>query len=542
MLVRRVFCKGCHFLQERPFATRQRIYYLCAQKDNSMDHLSRKALTILGTSLCIGLPAQERPNIIVFLVDDMGLMDTSVPFITDSRNNPVRQPLNDWYRTPHMEQLAEQGIRFTTFYAQSVSSPSRASLMTGQNAARHRTTNWINSESDNRTPFGPPDWNWRGLTAADSIYPAVMRRMGYKTIHVGKAHFGCLHSEGEDPTRLGFDVNIAGSSIGEPGSYYGEEGYGWIKGTRSRAVPGLQAYHRTHTFLTDALTLEAMKEVKKAVDAGKPFYLNLAHYAVHNPFEVDPRFISHYPEGEKNPQARAFATLIEGMDKSLGDVLQALEKLGVAENTLIFFLGDNGGDAPLGGAADYGSSAPLKGKKGSEYEGGVRVPFIASWAKPDPENRFQKALPIAQGTIQPQMATIMDLYPTILAAAGVQQPAHHVTDGADLKRMLQGKTDRKHRDDFLMHFPHEHRGSYFTTYRKGDWKLIYYYHPENGGTPSYKLFNLARDPYEKNDLAASDMRRVKKMCRLMIHRLKKEKALYPVDKEGRAIYPRLPGK
>lgn len=98
------------------------------------------------------------PIFIVFLVDDMGLMDTSVPFVTDENGNAQRQPLNDWYRTPNMERLANQGIRFSTFYAQSVSSPSRASIMTGQNAARHRTTNWINAESNNRTPYGPFDW------------------------------------------------------------------------------------------------------------------------------------------------------------------------------------------------------------------------------------------------------------------------------------------------------------------------------------------------------------------------------------------------
>ena len=502
---------------------------------------NKKKLAPLGLALfAASVSAQEKPNIIVFLVDDMGLMDTSLPFIVDEQGNPVRQPLNDWYRTPNMERLAKQGTRFSTFYAQSVSSPSRASLMTGQNAARHRTTNWINAESNNRTPFGPKDWNWKGLTAEDMIYPAVMKKAGYKTIHVGKAHFGCMNSEGENPTRIGFDVNIAGSSIGHPGSYHGENGYGWIKGQKARAVPDLETYHNTSTFLSDALTLEAGKEMEKAVSARQPFYLNLAHYAVHAPFETDARFIKNYQTGDKNEQAKAFATLIEGMDKSLGDVLDKLEDLGIAENTLIIFLGDNGGDAPLGGPADYGSSAPLKGKKGSEYEGGVRVPFIMSWAKPNSNNVFQRMYPIAEGKVQTQMATIMDVYPTVLAAAGIDVPENHVLNGSDLKRLLQGIPDKKHRDDFLMHFPHEHRGSYFTTYRKGDWKLIYYYHPEKDGNPSYKLFNLAKDPYEKDDLASSEPKIAKKMCRLMIKRLQEEEALYPVDKENNTLYPIIP--
>lgn len=496
--------------------------------------------SLAGTLLCACqtvLQAQERPNIVVFLVDDMGLMDTSVPFITNSEGEPVRQPLNDFYRTPNMERLAQQGIRFSTFYAQSVSSPSRASIMTGQNAARHRTTNWINAESNNRDTYGPYAWNWKGLTAQDLIYPKVLQEAGYQTIHVGKAHFGCLKSEGEYPTNIGFNVNIGGSSIGHPGSYHGENGYGWIKGQRARAVPDLKQYHGSNTFLSDALTFEANKEIEKAIKNNQPFYLNLAHYAVHAPFETDERFIAHYKGKGKNQQAEAFATLIEGMDKSLGDLMDKLNALGVAENTLIIFLGDNGGDAPLGGGADYGSSAPLKGKKGSEYEGGVRVPFIAAWAKPNANNQFQKRYPIAQDAVQTAMGTVMDIYPTILSVAGIKPPKGHALDGADLQTLFKGERDKKHRDDFLMHFPHEHRGSYFTTYRKGDWKLIYYYNPETPKKPYYKLYDLKNDPFETTDLAQKENKKAHELFNQMASRLKKEQALYPVDKDKNRLYP-----
>ena len=484
--------------------------------------------------------AQERPNIVVFLVDDMGLMDTSLPFIVDSEGNPQRQPLNDWYRTPNMERLAAQGIRFSTFYAQSVSSPSRACLMTGQNAARHRTTNWINSESNNRTKFGPLDWNWEGLKVEDQIFPSVLQQSGYKTIHVGKAHFGCMESVAEEPTNLGFDVNVAGSSIGHPGSYHGENGYGWIKGQRERAVPGLEQYHGTNTYLTDALTLEAGREITKAIKEKRPFYLNMAHYAVHAPFEVDERFIGHYPEGKMTKKACAFAALVEGMDKSLGDLMDNLDELGVAENTLIIFLGDNGSDAPLGGPKAIASSAPLRGRKGSEYEGGMRVPFITGWAKPDASNKFQQAYPIAQNAIQTQQATIMDIYPTVLSAAGVKAPKNHVLDGQDLKKLFQGKADRNHRDDFLMHFPHAHNCSYFTTYRKGDWKLIYHYNPDTDGKPTYQLYNLVDDPTEANNLAEANPAKLRKLCKQMIKRLQAENATYCVDKNGKTLYPQLP--
>lgn len=140
--------------------------------------------------------AQNRPNIILFLVDDMGVMDTSVPFLTDSEGNVQTHPLNDWYHTPNMERLAQQGVRFSTFYALSVSSPSRTSILTGQNAARHRTTNWINSENNNRTTYGPHEWNWKGLTSEMMLYSKLLQTAGYKTIHVGKAHWGCIGSEG----------------------------------------------------------------------------------------------------------------------------------------------------------------------------------------------------------------------------------------------------------------------------------------------------------------------------------------------------------
>ena len=136
------------------------------------------------------LSAAKLPNIMVFLIDDMGVMDTSVPFLTDEKGKPKKYPLNHHYRTPGMERLAKQGIRFNQFYAMSVCSPTRISIMTGQNAARHRATNWINPRGDNRGANGPNDWNWAGLKKGDVTLPGVLRTNGYKTIHVGKAHFG----------------------------------------------------------------------------------------------------------------------------------------------------------------------------------------------------------------------------------------------------------------------------------------------------------------------------------------------------------------
>ena len=503
--------------------------------------MDSRLLLSLGLSLAgTAAGAQERPNIVLFLVDDMGLMDTSVPFLTDAKGTPVRYPLNDWYRTPNMERLANQGVRFSQFYAQGVSSPSRASLLTGQDAARHRVTNWIRSEENNRDDYGPYDWNWEGLRGDEPLLPCLLREAGYRTIHVGKGHFGPFGSEGEDPLNLGFEVNVAGSSIGEPGSYLGENGYGLIRGTRSRAVPGLDKYHGTDTFLTEALTLEAMAQIDTAVAAGKPFFLYMSHYAVHNPFEIDKRFIAYYQDTTFSQAARGYATLIEGMDKSLGDILDHLEAAGVAENTLVVFLGDNGSDAPLGDGPDIGSSAPLRGKKGSEFEGGTRVPCIVAWARPDGRNAWQRRYPVRQGVITQEIGTIMDLYPTLtlLAGADVPLPPAHTQDGYLLWSLLDGRDDSWHEDTFLDHFPHDHRGSYFTTWRHGDWKLIYYYNPEHPDQPRCALYNLKKDPSESENVIKKHRRTARRLFREMTARLQRDNATYPVDSEGKPVLPR----
>ena len=132
---------------------------------------------LITATLVLGLAsarAADLPNLVIMLVDDMGVMDTSVPFLTDAEGKPKRYPLNDLYRTPSMERLAANGVRFSQFYAMSVCSPTRISILTGQNAARHRTTNWINPWSDNAGPQGPKDWNWKGLKKGDTNLPALL--------------------------------------------------------------------------------------------------------------------------------------------------------------------------------------------------------------------------------------------------------------------------------------------------------------------------------------------------------------------------------
>ena len=413
--------------------------------------------------------------------------------------------------------------------------------MTGQNATRHASTQWIHPNKNNRGQFGPEGWNWAGLKKADVTLPRVLQGEGYRTIFLGKAHFGPLDSEGAEPLNLGFDVNIGGGCWGQPKSYYGRDHYGnhpkYAK-NMTHNVPHLEAYYGSDTFLTEALTLEANKEIAKAVEAEEPFFLYMSHYALHSPFQSDPRFAANYAESKKSKPAQAFATLVEGMDKSLGDIMDQLDALGVAEDTLIFFLGDNGSDAPLGGSHTVASSAPLLGKKATHYEGGMRVPFIVAWAKPDASQLNQELLPIAQGIIQTQLGTIMDMYPTILKVAGAANPDDHIYDGYSLEKLLSGQGDEAHPDVFLMHFPHNHRSKYFTSYRNGDWKLVYHYYPKmNNQASHYELFNLKDDFAESQNLAHSNPEKLNAMMRAMVAQLEVEEALYPVDAKGNELLP-----
>ncbi len=501
-------------------------------------------ILLVGPVICerpaVAQPTQ--PNIVIFLVDDMGIMDTSVPFLTDAAGQPRRYPLNDFYRTPNMERLAARGVRFNHFSAMSVCSPTRISIMTGQNAARHHTTNWINPDNNNRGPQGPADWNWEGLKDGDVTLARLLRGAGYRTIHVGKGHFGPRAFAGAEPLNLGFDVNVAGCSIGAPGSYYGTENYGHGQRRASHAVPHLEKYHGSDTFLSEALTIEAKAHVSEAVKAERPFFLYFAHYAVHAPFHSDPRFADHYKDSGKPAPAQAFATLIEGMDKSLGDVLDHLEQLGVAENTLIFFVGDNGSDAPLGHQHEVACAAPLRGKKGAHYEGGTRVPFIAAWARPNGDHPQQRRLPIASNAIQSQAAAVYDLFPTILAFTSTAVPEGHTVDGSRLDKLLTGERDPNREESFLMHYPHApHRSDYFTCYRLGEWKVVYHYFPSPASENShYQLFHLAEDPFESTNLAGAKPDRLHVMMQGLIASLEKHQALYPVDAQGQPVKPRLP--
>ena len=451
------------------------------------------------------------PNVLVVLIDDMGITDTSVPFVYDAAGNPVVTNFNNFYVTPNMQTLASRGMKFTSAYATPACSPTRASLMTGLNTPRHGITLVVNPDGvdPNRvSPFTethrpPNDWKRTGFLPSDAgiCMPAVLRNAGYRTIHVGKGHFGSSGSFAANPTVLGFDINIGGSHVGQPASYTGTYGVG----------PGLEAYFNLGVFLTDALTREMNKAIEKSVHDGLPFFAYMSHYAAHEPFTTDPNATGNYTSGI-NTDHRRFATLIEGMDKSLGSILNKLEQLGVADDTLVIFLGDNGSDSPAvtvnGLASGVFGDFPLRGKKATAWEGGMRVPMLVSWAKPDAANPFQTALPIVPGSREDDIVAVWDIFPTILGVSGVTPP--QVLDGHDLSPYLRGIPGTHRPQQILNYWPGDHNDDFFAIFRDANWKLIYHFAPN-----TFELYDLATDPTESNNRAASEPNRVMAMARAM---------------------------
>ncbi len=461
--------------------------------------LSLAAAAVAG-DVCAQAP---RPNIILFMVDDMGWQDTSVPFWSDTT------AYNRTYDTPNMERLANQGMKFTQAYACSISSPSRCSLLTGANNARHRVTNWT-LEKDVSTDMESdslilPDWNVNGIamlpdiprTFAGPSFVEVLRQGGYHTIHCGKAHFGAEGTPGADPCHFGFEVNIAGHAAGGLATYLSELNYGHTqdgKPTSLMSVPGLEKYWGSGVFVTEALTLEALAALDSAKRGDRPFFLYMSHYAVHIPIDRDTRFFDDYLKKGLTEREAAYASLVKGVDKSLGDILDWLEENGESDNTIVIFMSDNGGLAtqPYWRDGDpFTQNAPLFSGKGSLYEGGIRVPMTVKW--PGVTN---------PSSVCDSYLMIEDFCPSILEMAGLEMPDSVSTvDGISFVPLLDGTGDPSQGRALFWNFPNiwgnEGPGINLNcAVRKGEWKLVYYYE-----TGRKELFRIPEDIGEKNDLS-----------------------------------------
>ena len=472
----------------------------------------------------------SRPNIIFFLVDDMGWQDTSVPF-WDSTTTA-----NQKFRTPNMTMFAKSAVKFTNAYANSVCTPSRVSLMTGMNAAHHRVTNWTEFENKavdaEDSLLAIPDWNVNGLSTIPgqpkSVYttplPQILKDHGYYTIQCGKAHFGAYKTVGSDPINLGFVKNIGGSAAGNPASYLAESDFGYNPDhfILQADIPNMKKYWGTPTFLTEDLTKEAMMAMDTARMLHKPFFLYMAHYAVHLPYNADQRFVEKYLEmGYTKPEA-AYCALVEGMDESLGELMYYLTKNNLTENTIVIFMSDNGGFShpPRQGQPET-QNFPLRAGKGSLYEGGIREPMMIRW--PGVTHA---------GSICQQYIQIEDFFPTMLDMAGINQyKAVQQIDGMSIVPYLKDPTISDHNRALVWNFPNDwtnrfgEQYNWMTAIRQGDWKLIYF---EKFGR--LELYNLKDDIKENHDLSKKYPARTKELARLLTKKLQAYQAQRPVVK------------
>ena len=520
------------------------------------------------------------PNIILVLVDDMGTEDTSVDFNYNSAGSPVDRidptsvglPAftqdNRHFRTPAMESLAAHGMKFSRAYACQVCSPTRASLQTGQNSARHGTIQYLGGGGSLHNIKSPPN---PGLKDYNRTLAEVLRDVGYRTIVAGKGHMGSSFNSGANnyvtpatPANdyYGFQVNISASNKGSHGSCYANASTAFglpASGTTAGLVAEYQnmtynqldpvTYPSSHpqanepVFVTEAITREINERIESSVNEGKPFFAYLSQFAVHDPHQPDPRFTSNYPG--LTGDVLDFATMIEGMDQSLGDVLAKLEELGVAENTLVIFLGDNGSDSKPRGPSNLATltmTNPLRGEKGMRYEGGIRVPLIISWAKPDANNLFQQAFSIQSNSREDDIVAVEDIFPTVLAASGVPLPTTDddgnplILDGRDLGPYLRGIAGTHRPQKLITHAPCSSRSSFFTTYHEGAWKLIYNYTTSSPNTATnmplgtYELYDLSTDIHEAVNLAPTQPAKVMAMARGMATELERLGAPYPILK------------
>ena len=415
---------------------------------------------LLLLAICPLLAGAAPPNILVILIDDLGWKDLSCYGST-------------FYRTPNIDRLAEQGVRFTDGYAAcAVCSPTRAAILTGKYPARLMLTEWLPSGRWDPQAKLRSGRFLRQLPLEDVTLAEALREGGYRTGIIGKWHLG-----GEPfstPAHHGFDVTIAANDHGNPGDYFFPYSGKWsIPTTNLKATWRVIEGGEKGEYLTDRLTDEADGFIRE--NQKNPFFLYLSHYAVHTPLQAKKEMVAPYesvPESERQGKP-VYAAMIESVDQGVGKLMATLDELGLAKNTLVIFTSDNGGFA---GATDH---KPLRGNKGAYYEGGIRVPVIVRWpgvAKP--------------GSACNVPVTSTDFYPTCLAAAGLPgHPAQH-RDGLDLRPLLEGG-DSLDREGLFWHYPHynSHPSSVpSSVIRKGDWKLIQTFDPEG-----FELYNLRDD-------------------------------------------------
>jgi len=410
-----------------------------------------------------------RPNIVFILMDDLGWADVGC---FGSR----------LLETPNIDQLAQQGMRFTDAYATSpVCLPSRASLLTGKYPQRFGLT-WIHKGVKPMLRKILPA-SKHTLPLESSTIAEALKTKEYATFFTGKWHLG---DEAHEPEFHGFDINIAGHQWGCPNNYF----YPYSLASNPRNdIPDLEDGQEGE-YLTDRLTDETIQFIEGHHD--KPFFVYLSHYAVHAPLQAKKalwakhrkKLIKHKEElGSLFGKMVSYAAMVESMDDSVGKIMQKLEALNLAENTLVIFTSDNGG---------FMDNSPLRGIKAHTTEGGIRVPLIVRWPAV-----------VAAGSESDVPVTGNDFFPTLNAVAGIPDDGQH--DGLNLLPLLKGEAAGEDRPLFW-HTPHFHpiyKAEPAGAVRLGPWKLIHFYEEDR-----FELYNVVEDKGEKNNLAAQHPERV----------------------------------
>jgi arylsulfatase A-like enzyme len=419
----------------------------------------------------------DRPNVVVIYADDLGWLDTGFQG-------------SQYYETPNLDALAEGGLTFPEAYANAPNcAPSRACLLTGQYTPRHGVyTVRDPSEVPGRALDPPP--NNLTLPADQTTIAEVLSEAGYTTGFVGKWHLGEAGSE-HGPLAQGFEVNVGGGVYGKvPSGYFPPYG-----------LPNLD--DAGDQYLTDRLADEVVGFLRNHAADDSPFFMQYSTYSVHTPLEAPESDVRPYRyrscwNGQCNER---YAGMVTALDRAVGRVTDALETLGIEDETLVVFSSDNGGVGDYDEVGIEGnwfritSQGPLRGGKGTLYEGGIRVPTVLSWPGTVPSGRVRT--PIIASDV---FSTIVDV-----ADASGAVPADHTVDGESLAPLVT-RDEPPNRDALFWHFPSyltgNVRGAFRTkpvsVIRSGRWKLHYFYE-----TDHTELYDLRNDSGETNNLASA---------------------------------------
>lgn len=429
-----------------------------------------KRRTFLSLPLACGTRARAqagRPNIVILLADDLGWADVGYH--------------SSGIRTPNIDRLARQGLELDRFYSYPVCSPTRSGLMTGRSPMRYGVMYSV-----------VRPWYDGGLPVEEHILPQTLKTAGYQTAITGKWHLG--HSQVKYlPTSRGFDR--AYGHVNGAIDYFTHEREGGLDWNRNgKSV-------REEGYSTDLLAAEAV-QVIKGRDRSKPLFLYVPFNAPHGPLQAPQRLIDRYA-GIPDTRRRTFAAMVDGLDGAIGRILTAIDEEKIAENTIVLFFSDNGGPVNLGAR-----NTPLRGAKATTFEGGIRVPAVLRWPRR-----------VKAGAKSAQVMTVLDVFPTLAAAAGVKPANTLPFDGRNLWPTIQSGRSEPREDLF---FAVESGARLYLAIIGREWKLVREL-ARSGESGTNYLFRIEDDATESNDLAAKHP----ELVHDLVARIEKWRALYP---------------